>query len=102
MDPADVAGTEQAGGGFGEAAIDLNVRAPPVAVVLGRAQGVVEKRPDGPVAETVVVIVDLFGAEAHGAQVQPVVFEVVGAVLGYARPAHPAALGRAAAPGRWR
>src|SRR5690606_39969814 len=59
VDPDHVALLHDRGGGVGEALIDFHVGAPPVPMELRSADGVVVERPDGGVAEPVVVVGDL-------------------------------------------
>jgi hypothetical protein len=64
--PDRVMGTGGASHDFGESVVDFEVGPPPVAMKLEWADGVVIERPNGAVAEPVVVIFDLFFAEHHG------------------------------------
>ena len=59
LHPCDVAWVQGAGGFFGESAVDVSIRPPPVPVILGGAEGVVIERPEGSVAESVVVVIQL-------------------------------------------
>lgn len=68
LDPDRRAVGRGLGGGFGEAAVDLDVRVPPFAVVLGLDDDVVIERPQRRVGETFVVLVDLGGAERYRVQ----------------------------------
>ena len=91
--------------GLGEAAVDVDVAVPPLAVVDRLDDDVVVQRPQRGVGEALVVLGDVVGGQAHRIQLQIVLDDrlVVGrVVVGDARPADPgaAAGGAAAARGR--
>ena len=77
---------------LGEAAVDPLVGDPPVAVERGRHDDVVEDRPQGVVAEALVVLGDLVLGERHRAQVHAVLVEGLRGVTGVAGPPDPGAL----------
>jgi hypothetical protein len=80
-------------GAVGEATVDLHVALPPLPMVGGRRDHVVVERPQGVVGEALVVELDLLGREANGDEVDAVVLERIGLVVGAPGPADPRAVG---------
>ena len=70
------------GGPVGEAAVDGDVRVPPLAVELRRRDDVVVQRPQGGVGEALVVVLDLVVRQRHRHQRQARVLERLHLVVG--------------------
>jgi hypothetical protein len=66
LDPDQVAGLDQGREGLGEAAVDPRIALAERPVVGGQVDAVVEQRPQGPVGEAVVVLVDVLLLEVDG------------------------------------
>ena len=77
--------------GLGEAPVHPLVGGPPVAVEGRRDDDVVVDRPQGVVAEALVVLADLVARERDRAQVHAVLVEGLGRLAGVSGPAHPGA-----------
>src|SRR5690606_19253047 len=93
--PDDVPFRGHVGDGVCEALVDGDVAPPPVAVELGRADGVVVERPDGAVAESVVVVLDLLLVEGDDEVVDAIDVQSARLAAGGTVPADPDASGLA-------
>ena len=66
LHPDRAVGRGHRGGALREALVDPHVGLPPLAVVRGRRDHVVVERPEGVVRESLVVVLDVVGAERDG------------------------------------